>query len=259
MTQPELTISEKIEKVNAILLAGEPQNVTEDTLTHYVGYKPQYIIDAMNEVFTAGEWGYNKISLDERETLIITEVEVFLPGITYKPTAYGQGRITRGDIGDACKSAITDAIKKALAYFSIGNRAYRGELVAPPKQNPQQQNRNQQQTRNQQQSKPTPQSDPQPAPVATQSQATSTEPLHETTTLVPSGSELLARVNAMQLDWDTVVTKAFNKVAEKIRPDDPQGYINQIKELGTELSPEQCKRVCAYLEYIQKDKAKKVA
>ena len=32
------------------------------------------------------------------------------------------------DVGDAFKSAQTDAMKKALSHFSIGNRAYHGLL-----------------------------------------------------------------------------------------------------------------------------------
>src|SRR6185312_17383890 len=44
------------------------------------------------------------------------------------PVGWGQNRVTRGDIGDARKGAQTDAIKKALSYFSIGNRAYQGLL-----------------------------------------------------------------------------------------------------------------------------------
>ena len=43
-------------------------------------------------------------------------------------TAWGQGRVTQGNIGDARKSGQTNALKKALSYFSIGIRSYHGLL-----------------------------------------------------------------------------------------------------------------------------------
>jgi hypothetical protein len=43
--------------------------------------------------------------------------------------AWGQARVTKGDLGDARKGAQTDAIKKVLSSFSIGNRAYKSQLV----------------------------------------------------------------------------------------------------------------------------------
>jgi recombination DNA repair RAD52 pathway protein len=60
--------------------------------------------------------------------LAVAQVKVWLAGIDFHPCAWGQSRVTKGDIGDAKKGAQTDAIKKALSYFSIGNRAYYGLL-----------------------------------------------------------------------------------------------------------------------------------
>jgi len=125
----------KIKKVNELLKKGEPGNISLDAFTKYTGYKPQYIIDSMNAVFDLGEWGFNEISndlVDKDETgkpkIALARIEVWLKDIEFKPMAYGQSRVTRGDFGDAKKGAQTDAIKKALSYFSIGNRAYHGKL-----------------------------------------------------------------------------------------------------------------------------------
>jgi hypothetical protein len=125
-------VAQKVERVNALLLAGEPGNVTTDEHAGYTGYKPQAIVDAMNEGFGIGEWGFEEVSSEivpgDKGALAIAQVSVWLKGIDFKPTSWGQNRVTRGDIGDAKKGAQTDAIKKGLSYFSIGNRAYHGLL-----------------------------------------------------------------------------------------------------------------------------------
>lgn len=132
-----LELKEKIKKVNEILLAEEPGNISYDSYADYTGYKPQCIISAMNEVFGIGQWGFKELSKEKIvnqqgiETIIIVNLEVFIAGVEFKPTAYGQSRITKGDIGDAMKGAQTDAIKKGLSYFSIGERAYLGLLPKP--------------------------------------------------------------------------------------------------------------------------------
>lgn len=126
---------DKISNVNKLLKEGEPGNISKpDKSTNYVGYSPQPIIDAMNEVFGIGGWGFEEVSnelmLDGggMPTMAIAEVYVHITGVDFRPKAFGQSRVTRGDIGDAKKGAQTDAIKKALSYFSVGNRAYLGML-----------------------------------------------------------------------------------------------------------------------------------
>jgi recombination DNA repair RAD52 pathway protein len=138
----EKTITEKVKKVNKILLKGEPHNITEDLYSGFkaTGYKPQYIVDAMNQVFGIDGWGFdeisNKIVGADYELEAVANVKVFI-GESYR-YAYGgkkfqwqkdgESKIT--DYADAKKSAQTDAIKKALSYFSVGNRAYHGKLKA---------------------------------------------------------------------------------------------------------------------------------
>ena len=132
------TIEEKVKAVNKVLQDGEPGNVSNDTYSGFTGYKPQYIIDAMNAVFKIGGWGFEEIASEiathqtEKGTssLAIGHVKVWLKSIDFQPVGYGQSRVTRGDVGNAKKGAQTDAIKKALSYFSIGNRAYHGLLKA---------------------------------------------------------------------------------------------------------------------------------
>lgn len=127
---------QKVQEVNKILLAGEPANISVDDHggTTYTGYKPQAVLDAMNTVFW-GEWGFTKVSEEivsgEKGGLAVAEVSVWIKGNDFQPVAWGQNRVTRGDIGDGKKGAQTDAIKKALSYFSIGNRAYHGLLEKP--------------------------------------------------------------------------------------------------------------------------------
>jgi hypothetical protein len=130
------TVAENIKAVNRILEEGEPKDVSVDSYSGYSGYKPQYIVDALNAVFGIGSWGFEEIATDivtsqtEKGTasLAVAQVKVWLKDVVFQPVGWGQSRITKGDIGDAKKGAQTDAIKKALSYFSLGNRAYHGRL-----------------------------------------------------------------------------------------------------------------------------------
>lgn len=127
-------MNEQVLAVNRLLEAGEPDNITKADTNGYVGYEPQAIIDAMNEVFDVGGWGFEEMSTEtvdnEKGTLALAQMRVWLKGVDFKPFSWGQSRVTRGDTGDAKKGAQTDAIKKALSYFSIGARAYHGLLDA---------------------------------------------------------------------------------------------------------------------------------
>jgi len=132
------TVGEKIKAVNQVLKDGEPGNISVDNYSGFTGYKPQHIVDAMNAVFGIGGWGFDEMSADiltsqtEKGTssLAIAQVKVWLKDIACTPVGWGQSRVTKGDAGDAKKGAQTDALKKALSYFSIGNRAYHGLLKA---------------------------------------------------------------------------------------------------------------------------------
>ena len=133
------TIEDKVKAVNMVLQDGEPHNISLDGYSGFTGYKPQYIVDAMNIVFTIGSWGFEEVTSEivthqtEKGTtsnLALCQVKVWLKNVEFMPVGWGQSRVTKGDVGDAKKGAQTDAIKKALSYFSIGNRAYHGLLKA---------------------------------------------------------------------------------------------------------------------------------
>jgi hypothetical protein len=139
MTQA-INIREIVEQINALLKEGEPDNISVDSYKDKTGYAPQPIFDAINQVLGPEKWGFEEISLvkdnDEKPALAVSCVRVWIGDKECNRTAYGQSRITSGDLGDGFKGAQTDAIKKALSYFSIGNRAYLGLLVKPPKGRP---------------------------------------------------------------------------------------------------------------------------
>jgi hypothetical protein len=139
MTQA-INITNTVEQINDLLLEGEPNNISEDTYNHYTGYTPQAIFDAMNTVLGVAKWGFEEVSMKpDSETdpkIVVCCVRVWLDEPNCNRSAYGQARITKGDLGDAYKGAQTDAIKKALSYFSIGNRAYLGLLMKRKKDLP---------------------------------------------------------------------------------------------------------------------------
>lgn len=127
----------KVDRVNTLLEVAEPNSISHDTYSGYTGYKPQFVVREMNKVFGHGKWGFNEISMvvsepdDKGNCLAVANVEVWLEGVENTMSAYGQSRVTRGDTGDAMKGAQTDAIKKALSYFDIGQKAYFGLLKKP--------------------------------------------------------------------------------------------------------------------------------
>ena len=197
MTQ---TVASQVKAANALLEAGEPGNISLDEHSGYTGYKPQSIVDAMNETFGIGAWGFEELSSEivpgDKGGLAIAQVKVWLAGIDFQPAAWGQNRVTRGDIGDAKKGAQTDAIKKALSYFSIGNRAYHGLLHVEDKQ---QSNGNK--------------ASKQPA------QQKSNQPIN-----APLPSELRAQAKELGKDFDAVVKFLFKKMIpdNELTPNDCQ-------------------------------------
>jgi len=134
------TFREKVKKVNEFLKVYEPKgNYTHDH-KGYSGYKPQWVIDAVNKEFQH-QWGIEVVSM---RILPATEQRKFETGLVHVRVSFYDDKnpveivrsidaiashpSVQGDIGDALKSAQTDAMKKAFAHFSIGNRAYHGLL-----------------------------------------------------------------------------------------------------------------------------------
>jgi hypothetical protein len=128
-----LTFKEKVKEVNKVLEQGEKNgNFTADH-KGYTGYKPQYVLDAVNSQF-CGEW---EVEIVEKETVVtkkkdnsdgLTALMTIRLTLNSKKIETMASHPVLDDIGDAFKSAQTDALKKAFAHFSIGNRAYHGLL-----------------------------------------------------------------------------------------------------------------------------------
>ena len=129
-----MEFKDKIKQVNDLLKKGEPNNFSSDH-KGYTGYKPQNIIDTINTEFCGG---WSMIVIDkhtyqsgrtDKNGKPITEAFVHIRLTLNEQTVDSMAShpIT-DDYGDAMKSAQTDAMKKAFAHFSIGNRAYYGLL-----------------------------------------------------------------------------------------------------------------------------------
>lgn len=127
-------MDEKIKLANEILKKGEPHNWSVDH-KGYAGYRPQAVIDAVNE--SGISWSLELLETSERDSgrenknkqkIIDILVKIRLTIGDRKVDAVASHPIN-DDYGDAMKSAQTDAMKKAFAHFSIGNRAYHGLLT----------------------------------------------------------------------------------------------------------------------------------
>lgn len=138
-----MNFNEKINKVNDIL-----DGHGEDAVQKYntgsfeaIGYKPQYVIDAMNEALGIGNWRHivhssttyevNTKKGDTRQ-VVVAEVSIqFIENgnVVYETgKQYGGGNVVAGNMADGFKSAVTDAIGKTLSLMSVGKKAYRGML-----------------------------------------------------------------------------------------------------------------------------------
>lgn len=127
------TFKEKVQAVNEVLLSGEKnENFTADH-KGYTGYKPQYVIDAVNTQF-CGDWSLEIVDKSTYPTKNKKGEEVKNAFVTVRLKINDKtidslaSHPILDDVGDAFKSAQTDAMKKAFAHFSIGNRAYHGLL-----------------------------------------------------------------------------------------------------------------------------------
>jgi len=99
------------------------------------GYKPQNVIDALNQVVGATNWGYqiiesNIVPVESKkgETRYLSYVRIRLWIIDPSTAKEAFGGSENYTPGDSLKGAVTDAIQKALSLFSVGRKAYRGEL-----------------------------------------------------------------------------------------------------------------------------------
>lgn len=158
-------IAERVYRINERLWAEEPSSLSkaEKGKRKYTGYQAQFIIDAVNEILGYINWRYDlldiRIEKPENAGQWHAEAKIKLYIIYVCPKATSDGanflveqEFCRGEVvgssanpdyGSTLKGAITDALKKALSQWSIGQRAYRDEIengnaTGPPKALPDQ-------------------------------------------------------------------------------------------------------------------------
>ena len=135
------TLTQQIEMVNAQLrdlgrtAIQEVKMVKNGQIIGQIryGYKPQYVFDAVNSILMPENWRYEVVSKDIFDKQVVAEVKLFIrvkDEWFCKGAQTGQMQIVRGNVGDAMKGSITDAIQKCLSLLSIGSDAYKGLLQA---------------------------------------------------------------------------------------------------------------------------------
>ena len=95
------------------------------------GYRPQYVFDSVNDVLGPENWRYELTREEIFENQAVAEVRLFVRvdgDWLCKGSHKGQMQIVKGNVGDAQKGAITDAIQKCMSLLSIGSDAYKGLL-----------------------------------------------------------------------------------------------------------------------------------
>ncbi|MBU0663415.1 MAG: hypothetical protein KJ990_02610 [Proteobacteria bacterium] len=127
------TLTVKINEINELLRSfgiNAVQKIDFGGQIRY-GYRPQYVFDAVNQIISPDNWRYELIKEEIFEAQAVAEVRLFLKidnDWLCKGSHKGQMQIVRGNVGDAQKGAITDAIQKCFSLVSIGSDAYRGLL-----------------------------------------------------------------------------------------------------------------------------------
>ncbi len=135
------TLTQQIEMVNAQLrdfgraAIHEVKMVKNGQVIGQIryGYKPQYVFDAVNNILMPENWRYEVVSKEIYDKQVVAEVKLFIrvkDEWFCKGAQTGQMQIVRGNVGDAMKGSITDAIQKCLSLLSIGSDAYKGLLQA---------------------------------------------------------------------------------------------------------------------------------
>lgn len=134
------TLKEKIELINERLRSFGKETVQEIKMTDKngkvigqvkYGYRPQYVFDSINEFLGPENWKYELIKEEIFDNQAVAEVKLFLKvdgEWLCKGSQKGQMQIVKGNVGDAQKGAITDAIQKCMSLLSIGSDAYKGLL-----------------------------------------------------------------------------------------------------------------------------------
>jgi hypothetical protein len=135
---PGLTATELRERIidaNAWLETNEPDSVSiPDDGKGYIGYKIDWVVEAANTFIGEANWRYELVSMDTldemgkvAEAALCVFVRVNGEWVS-KGDTFGGGAGHR-DKTDGKKAAISDAVKKGLALWGLGDAAYQGELA----------------------------------------------------------------------------------------------------------------------------------
>lgn len=143
------TLHEKINQINERLRSLGIEAIQEIKMTDKdgkvigqvkYGYRPQYVFDSVNEFLGPENWRYELSKEEIFENQAVSEVKLFLKvdnDWLCKGSQKGQMQIVKGNVGDAQKGAITDAIQKCMSLLSIGSDSYKGLLKNVYQKNPQ--------------------------------------------------------------------------------------------------------------------------
>lgn len=143
------TLKEKIDQINNRLRSFGKEAVQEIKMTDKngkvigqvkYGYRPQFVFDSVNEFLGPENWTYELTKEEIFDTQAVAEVKLFLKvddEWLCKGSQKGQMQIVKGNVGDAKKGAITDAIQKCMSLLSIGSDSYKGLLKDVYLANPQ--------------------------------------------------------------------------------------------------------------------------
>ena len=134
------TLQEKITAINDRLRAYGIEAVQEIKMTDKegkqigqikYGYRPQYVFDSVNEFLGPENWRYELSREEIFDNQAVAEVKLLVRvdgEWLCKGSHKGQMQIVKGNVGDAQKGAITDAIQKCMSLLSIGSDSYKGLL-----------------------------------------------------------------------------------------------------------------------------------
>jgi len=224
------TLTVKINEINELLRSFGPvavQKIDFGSPVRY-GYKPQYIFDAVNQIIEPENWRYELIKEEIFETQAVAEIKLFLKTDDEwicKGSHKGQMSIVKGNVGDAQKGAITDALQKCFSLCSIGQDSYRGLLEtvfnsrgpqAPSRQSLPKSTQQPSPTQQQQQQQPTPpvQASPQQsAPISQPAPQTPTTP--QTSQAPPATPSNLPMIDGVTYQHHDSIVVATGKVYDK--------------------------------------------
>lgn len=133
------SVNDNVRQINEILRGFGKEAVQEIKMTKdgktigqvKYGYKPQWCFDAVNQVMGAENWRYELVKEEIFESQSVAEVKLFIKTDgewLCKGSQKGQSQIVKGNVGDAQKGAITNALLKCMSILSIGSDAYKGLL-----------------------------------------------------------------------------------------------------------------------------------